>query len=100
MPATNTSLNPRFVRRTTLTAAERRINFHQIDRDVVAMVCSDEAAKVTDKMSKIYLRLVSAPRHFWQSEGVLCFEGECREDKWITGYERLIEMLGVSSANR
>lgn len=98
MPATNTSSSHRFVRRTTLTAAERRMNFHQIDHDVVATVCSDEAAKVTDKMSKIYLRLVSAPRHFWQSEGVLCFEGEGREDEWHTGYEQLIELLGVSSA--
>src|SRR4051812_49520737 len=64
---------PRFVRRTTLGANEYRRNFHQVDRDIIAAVTSEEADGVTPLMSKIYLRLVSAPPEFWEREGVLYF---------------------------
>ena len=98
MTATGPVVSAQFARRTTLAPNERRINFHQIDHDVIVAVSSDEAAKVTDKMSKIYLRLVAAPRQFWQAEGVLCFAGEARGDAWATGYEQMLELLGVSAA--
>jgi hypothetical protein len=89
---------PRFVRRTNLHDGEYRKNFRQIDRDAIEMVTSDEACRVTNLMSKIYLRLIDAPTHFREVEGVLRFTGEERGEEWLTAWEQLISMLGVASA--
>lgn len=97
MQATAAS-SPRFVRRTNLHAGEYRKNFRQIDRDAIEIVTSDEACRVTKLMSKVYLRLIDAPIHFWEVEGVLRFTGDEREGKWMTAWEQLISMLGVASA--
>jgi len=97
MQATAAS-SPRFVRRTNLHAGEYRKNFRQIDRDAIEIVTSDEACRVTKLISKVYLRLIDAPIHFWEVEGVLRFTGDEREGKWMTAWEQLISMLGVASA--
>jgi hypothetical protein len=89
---------PRFVRRTTLGANEYRRNFHQVDRDVIAAVTSEEADRVTPLMSKIYLRLVNAPAQYWEREGVLRFEGELRDEAYVKAWNALCEVLGVASA--
>ncbi len=88
----------RFIRRTNLHEGEYRKNFRQIDRDAIEIVTSDEACRVTKLMSKVYLRLIDAPLHFWEVEGVLRFTGEEREGEWLTAWEQLISMLGVASA--
>src|SRR5205085_4133555 len=59
---------------------------------------SAEADKVTPLMSKIYLRLVNAPDRYWEREGVLRFEAECREGKQVKAWDLLCEALGVASA--
>jgi hypothetical protein len=89
---------PRFIRKTQLGANEYRKNFHQIDADVMATVTSPEADRVTPLMSKIYLRLVSAPPKFWERQGVLRFEAEVREGKQVIAWAQLCEVLGVASA--
>lgn len=91
-------LTPRFIRKTQLGANEYRKNFHQIDADVLATVTSPEADRVTPLMSKIYLRLVSAPPKFWERQGVLRFEAEVREGKQVIAWAQLCELLGVASA--
>lgn len=97
MQATTAS-SPRFVRRTNLHEGEYRKNFRQIDRDAIEIVTSDAACRVTKLMSKVYLRLIDAPLHFREQEGVLRFTGEERENGWQTAWEQLISMLGVASA--
>lgn len=89
---------PRFVRRTQLTPNEYRKNFRQIDGDVISVVTSRDADRVTPLMSKIYLRLVHAPARYWERDGVLRFEGELRDDGHITAWEALCEVVGVASA--
>jgi hypothetical protein len=89
---------PRFVRRTRLGANEYRRNFHQIDNDAVAAVTSAEADRVTPLMSKIYLRLVSAPPEFWEREGVLYFSAGEEGGHPVKASKVLYGLLGVASA--
>jgi hypothetical protein len=89
---------PRFIRKTQLGANEYRKNFHQLDGDAVSAITSAEADRVTPLMSKIYLRLVSAPTKYWERQGVLRFESEVREGKQVTAWTQLRELLGVASA--
>lgn len=93
-----TASSSRFVRRTNLHEGEYRKNFRQIDRDAIEIVTSDEACRVTNLMSKIYLRLIDAPPCFWEVGGVLRFTGEEKEGEWQTAWEQLTRMLGVASA--
>lgn len=88
----------RFVRRTRLAPHEYRKNFRQLDDDIIATVTSLEADKVTPLMSKIYLRLVSAPACYCEREGVLRFEGEERDGRHMKAWSVLCETLGVASA--
>jgi hypothetical protein len=90
--------SPRFVRRTRLDANEYRRNFHQIDHDVLAAVTSREADGVTPLMSKIYLRLVSAPAECWEREGVLYLTAGDRDGRPVKASKLLYELLGVASA--
>jgi hypothetical protein len=90
---------PRFVRRTTLAPHEYRKNFRQIDSDIIAALTSREADAVTPQMSKIYLRLVSAPAHFWEREGVLFISAaQSASDRPLKASRLLYELLGVASA--
>jgi hypothetical protein len=89
---------PRFVRRTQLGANEYRKNFCQIDAEAISAVTSPEADRVTPLMSKIYLRLVSAPPKFWERQGVLRFESETREGKQVAAWTQLRELLSVANA--
>ena len=89
---------PRFVRRTTLGANEYRKNFHQIDGDVIAAVTSPEADRVTPLMSKMYLRLVSAPSELWERQGVLYFAAREDDGHMTKASKVLYELLGVASA--
>jgi hypothetical protein len=96
------SLSPlpgaRFIRRTELRPNEYRKNFHQIDREILSAVTSEEADRVTPLMSKIYLRLVNAPEKYWEREGVLRVEAEVRDEKLVKAWSVLCELVGVASA--
>jgi hypothetical protein len=88
----------RFVRRTSLGDDEYRVNFKQIDCEVLKALTSDEACAVTPSMSKIYCRLLLAPSSCWEREGVLRFVGEEREGETLTAWEQLIELTGVANS--
>ena len=88
----------RFVRRTSLGDDEYRVNFKQIDCEVLKALTSDEACAVTPSMSKIYVRLLLAPSSCWAREGVLRFVGEEREGETLTAWEQLIELTGVANS--
>jgi hypothetical protein len=89
---------PRFVRRTQLGANEYRKNFHQIDAEVISAVTSAEADRVTPLMSKIYLRLASAPPEFWERDGVLYFRAGEVAGRPVKASKVLYGLLGVASA--
>ena len=90
--------SPRFVRKTRLAQGEYRKNFHQIDADIIAAINSLEADRITPLMSKIYLRLVSAPSEFWEREGVLYFAPRATDGRPVKSSKVLYEVLGVASA--
>ena len=87
----------RFMRKQTLLPNEYNTKFTMLDNDIADLVSSLEADKVTPLMSKIYLRLKRAPDHLWEREGVLRFEGEEREGKWVKAWDQLCKHLRVSS---
>jgi len=88
----------RFVRRTSLGDNEYRVNFRQVDCEVLDALASDEACAVTPSMSKIYIRLLRAPVSFWERDGVLRFVGEDWEGKARTAWEQLVELTGVANS--
>jgi hypothetical protein len=90
--------SPQFIRKTQLTPSEYHKNFHKIDDDVIRAITSPEADRVTLLMSKVYLRLTTAPTMYWEREGVLRFEAEWREGKHVKAWSVLCEVLGVASA--
>jgi hypothetical protein len=89
---------PRFVRRTQLGQNEYRKNFHQIDREVMTVLTSAEADRVTPLMSKIYLRMINAPERFWEREGVLRIESEVRDEQLVKSWAVFCDLVGVASA--
>jgi hypothetical protein len=96
--AAQPNFSNRFVRKTRLSANEYHKHFIKLDEEIIAAITSAEADKVTPLMSKIYLRLVNAPGRYWEREGVLRFEAECREGKQVKAWDLLCETLGVASA--
>jgi hypothetical protein len=88
----------RFIRKTQLAPNEYRKNFHQIDREVMAVITSAEADRVTPLMSKIYLRMVNAPERFWERDGVLRIEAEVRDEKLVKAWAVFCDLVGVASA--
>lgn len=96
--AVNLPPQRQFVRRTTLTSEEKRVNFKQIDRDAIAVVTSREACKQTPLMCKIYLRLLNASAEYLERDGVLRFAGTEKEGEWLTAWEQLLNLLEVASA--
>jgi len=94
--ASMTEATPKFLQRTSLMPGEYRANFRQIDRDAIRLVRSSAARQVTKLMAHIYLCLVDAPVHLRERDGVLRFAGEVREEKTVTAWEQLIEMLEVA----
>jgi len=89
---------PRFIRKTQLASNEYRKNFHQLDNDILLVITSPEADRITPLMSKIYLRLTTSPSQYWERDGVLRFEAEWREVKQVKAWSVLCEVLGVASA--
>ena len=96
--AAQPNFSNRFVRKTQLSANEYHKHFIKLDEEIIAAITSAEADKVTPLMSKIYLRMVNAPDQYWEREGVLRFEAECREGKQVKAWDVLCETLGVASA--
>jgi hypothetical protein len=88
----------RFIRKTQLAANEYHKNFSKLDVEIITAITSAEADRVTPLMSKIYLRLVNAPHQYWEREGVLRFEAQCREGKQVKAWDVLCEVVGVASA--
>lgn len=88
----------RFVRRTTLEENEYRVNFKQIDSDVLDALASDEACSVTPLMCKIYVRLIRAPLCCYEREGVLHLIGEDEAGKSLTAWQRLCKLTGVANS--
>ena len=90
---------PRFIRRTSLAPHEYRKNFHQVDGEVIVAVTSPEADRVTPLMSKIYLRLVSAPADCWEGPGTLYFSAKTvAGGNQVKASKMLYGVLGVASA--
>lgn len=87
-----------FVRRTTLSENEYRVNFKQIDNDVIKALVSAEAREVTPQISTIYFSLLMAPQHCWERDGVIHFIGEDREDRRLTAWEQMRELAGVANS--
>ena len=98
MSAVPASSPPRFVRRTMLNESEYRVNFKQIDNDVIKTLVSPEARRVTPLVSAIYLGLISSPQECWEREGVLHFMGEDREGESLTAWEQMCEIAGVANS--
>jgi hypothetical protein len=96
--AAQPNFSTKFIRKTQLSANEYHKNFYKLDEEIIAVITSGEADKVTPLMSKIYLRLVNAPARYWEREGVLRFEAECREGKQVKAWDVLCQTLGVASA--
>src|SRR5438105_10049625 len=96
--AAQPNFSNRFIRKTQLAANEYHKNFFKLDEEIIAAVTSADADKITPLMSKIYLRLVNTPDQYWEREGVLRFEAECREGKQFKDWDVLCETLGVASA--
>jgi len=96
--AAQPNFSDRFIRKTQLAANEYHKNFFKLDTEIIAAITSGEADKVTPLMSKIYLRLVNAPDQYWEREGVLRFEAQCREAGQVKAWDVLCETLGVASA--
>jgi hypothetical protein len=88
----------RFVRRTTLGEDEYRVNFKQIDCEVLDALASDEACEVTPSMCRIYIRLIRSPLPYWEREGVLHFVGEERGEESLTAWALMRELTGVSNS--
>jgi hypothetical protein len=87
-----------FVRRTTLSKNEYRVNFKQIDNDVIKALVSAEARKVTPQISTIYLSLLAAPQHCWERDGVIHFVGEDRQEGHFTAWDQMREIAGVANS--
>lgn len=87
----------RFLRKTTLSTNEYNTNFQMIDRDILEVISSSVADKVTPLMSKIYLRLLQTPKGCLEGQGVLRFEGEITEGKRLKAWDQLCKHLCVSS---
>jgi hypothetical protein len=96
--AAQPNFSNRFIRKTKLSANEYHKNFFKLDVEIITAITSAEADKVTPLMSKIYLRLVNAPDQYWEREGVLRFEAQCREGKQVKAWDVLCEVVGVASA--
>src|SRR5262245_38733987 len=98
MSAALAQLPSRFVRRTTLNENEYRVNFKQIDNDVIKVLVSPEAKRVTPQMPSIYLGLLLAPQDCWERDGVIHFIGEDREDGHLTAWEQMREIAGAANS--
>ena len=96
--AAQPNFSNRFVRKTQLSANEYHKKFLKLDEEIIAAVTSAEADRVTPLMSKIYLRLVNAPGQYWEREGVLRLEAECKEGKQVKAWDVLCDLMGVASA--
>ncbi len=96
--AAQPNFSNRFIRKTQLAANEYHKNFFKLDAEIIAAITSAEADKVTPLMSKIYLRMVNAPDGYWERQGVLRFEAQCREGKQVKAWDVLCEVVGVASA--
>jgi hypothetical protein len=96
--AAQPNFSTKFIRRTQLAANEYHKNFFKLDAEIIAAITSEEADRVTPLMSKIYLRLVNAPNGYWEREGVLRFEAQCREGRQVKAWAGLCEVVGVASA--
>jgi hypothetical protein len=81
-----------------LNENEYRVNFKQIDNDVIKTLVSPEARQVTPLVSAIYLGLISSPQECWEREGVLHFVGEDREGESLTAWEQMREITGVANS--
>lgn len=90
--------NTKFVRRTILAPEEYRVNFRQIDCDVIGELGSSAARRVTPLMSHIYLSLVNAPQQYWERDGVLRFAGVDRDGQTITAWQQLREISDVANS--
>ncbi|MBA2681363.1 MAG: hypothetical protein H0U76_23555, partial [Ktedonobacteraceae bacterium] len=94
----STAPAPRFVRRPNLQDGERRINFSQIDNDILSAITSEEAIAVTHSMGHIYLCLTNAPFNLFERHGVLHLTGSVCDGKHITAWEQLLRLTLVSGA--
>jgi hypothetical protein len=69
----------------------------EIRSDILKIISSNEASRVTPFLSMIYLRLVRAPPQFWEQSNTLRFS-EKREDsqRVTTAWAQLTALVKVS----
>jgi hypothetical protein len=67
-----------------------------IQEEILKLVTSEEAERVTRYISLIYLRLVRAPCHLWEREHVLRFTREFRDGHPVSAWDQLIALVKVS----
>lgn len=67
-----------------------------VRKDILNKTTSPEADRVTPLISAIYLRLLRAPGHLWESGGVLRLVGEMRGGQPVSAREQLMGIVKVS----
>lgn len=68
-----------------------------VRRDIAALVSSDEAEQVTQRMAKIYYRLLFAPEEWWDGNDTMRVRGGRREGVATAAWAELVNHLRVSS---
>lgn len=68
----------------------------KLSEEVLAKLTSEEAGRVSQKLSTIYVRLLRAPRHLWEGDDVLRLKGEVRGGVNLSAWEQLVELTQVS----
>jgi hypothetical protein len=68
-----------------------------VHRDIAALITSEEADEVTERMAKIYYRLLFAPAEWWDGNETMRVRGGRREGVATTAWAELVNYLRVSS---
>jgi len=68
-----------------------------IRRDILELITSEEADKVTPLMTTIYCRLLVAPPERWDGSEALRVKGSMREEVWTAAWVELVNLLGVAA---
>jgi len=67
-----------------------------VREDILKIVTSEEAERVTRHLGGIYLRLVRAPSHLWERADVLRLSGEMRDGQQVSAWAQFLALVKVS----
>jgi hypothetical protein len=71
-----------------------------VRRDIVELISSEEADRVTPLMTKIHYRLLIAPPEWWKGSEALRIRGSARAGVMTTPWAELINWLGCPRRRR